>query len=123
MATSDFESIFNDSVIPVFESFFGVAVRLARGPLLTAEFTARRSDVVHEAVGQDFGLEIRVIMRDFLLPVASVVIDGDEIEPRTGDRLMEGSEVFEVLPPDANTPSVERPAGGHDWLVHTKRVQ
>lgn len=118
-----FETTFNDSVMPTFEDLFGATVRLARGALLTAEFTARRGDREYTAMGQEFGLEVKVTMRDFLLPVASVVIDGDEIEPRTGDRIIEGSETFEILPPDNNTPSVEKPAGGHDWLCHTKRVE
>jgi hypothetical protein len=62
-------------------------------------------------------------MRDFVLPVESLLIDGDQIEPRTGDRIQEGSEVFEIQPPDEKTPSVELQAGGFEWIVHTKKVE
>lgn len=62
-------------------------------------------------------------MRDFVLPVASVVIDGDTLEPRTGDRITEGDEVFEIQPYDTNKPSVELQAGGFEYLVHTKKIE
>jgi hypothetical protein len=57
------------------------------------------------------------------MPVTSVVIDGDTVEPRTGDRILEGTEVFEIQPPDENKLSVELQAGGYEWLCHTKRVE
>lgn len=123
MASSEFESMFNDFVKPVLQDLFGVTVLLARGHLTTDEFTARRGDREHSAIGQDYGLEVTVSMRDFLLPVTSLVIDGETIEPRTGDRIHEGDEVFEIQPPDSKKPSVELQAGGYDWLVHTKRVK
>lgn len=108
---------------PVLNREFGVLVCLTRGVQSTEEFTARRGDRTHEAIGQEFGLEVKITMRDFLLPVASVAIDGETIEPRTGDRITEGDEVFEIQPPDERKPSVELQAGGYDWLVHTKRIQ
>jgi hypothetical protein len=45
------------------------------------------------------------------------------LEPRTGDRIIEGDEVFEIQPIDANKPSVELQSGGYEWLVHTKKVE
>jgi hypothetical protein len=50
------------------------------------------------------------------------LIDGDLIEPRTGDRILEGDETFEIQPPDQTKPSVELQAGGIEWVVHTKRI-
>lgn len=120
---SRFESTFQGRVIPAAERAFGVTVTFARGVLTSEEFTARRNDRMHNAIGAEYGLEIRITMRDYILPAASVVVDGDEIEPRTGDRITEGDEIFEIQPPDANTPSVELQAGGYEWIVHTKRVE
>jgi len=117
------EVMVQTSGTPIVQWLHGVLVCLTRGVQSTDEFTARRNDRIHNAIGQEFGLEVKITMRDFLLPVASVVIDGLEIEPRTGDRITEGSEVFEIQPPDDRKPSVELPAGGYDWLVHTKRIQ
>jgi hypothetical protein len=120
---SRFDQRFQQFAAPLFDREFGVTVCLARGVYVTAEFTARRNDREHAAIGAEYGIEVKIQMRDFLLPVASVAIDGDVVEPRTGDRVIEGDEVFEIQPPDANKPSVELQAGGFDWLVHTKRVQ
>lgn len=118
-----FESRFQTRVIPAAERAFGVLIRFQRGFNLSAEFTSRRADRIYEAIGAEYGIEIKITMRDFVLPVASVVIDGDTLEPRTGDRIIEGEEVFEVQPIDANKPSVELQSGGYEWLVHTKKVE
>lgn len=120
---SRFENRFQALAVPAFEREFGVLVRFTRGINVSDEFTARRNDRTHKALGAEYGIEIRIMMRDFILPLASVVIDGDVIEPRTGDRITEGDEVFEIQPPDDKTPSVELQAGGFEWLVHTKRVE
>jgi len=118
-----FESTFQTRVIPAAERAFGVSIQFQRGVNLSAEFTARRADREYIAIGAEYGIEIKITMRDFLFPVASVVVDGDTLEPRTGDRITEGTEVFEVQPIDANKPSVELQAGGYEWLVHTKKVE
>lgn len=102
---------------------FGVLVRFCRGIRVSDEFTARRNDREYAAIGAEYGIEIKITMRDFVLPVASLLIDGDAIEPRTGDRITEGDEIFEIQPPDENRPSVELQAGGYEYLVHTKKVE
>lgn len=118
-----FESAFKDRVLLAANRAFGVLVRLVRGKLATAEFTARRGDREYTAIGHEYGIEVTILMRDFMLPVASVVIDGDTVEPRTGDRIIDDGETFEISPPDENRPSVELPPGSSDWLVHTKRIK
>ena len=116
-----FEATFADRVIPAANRAFGVSVYFVRGGLFTPAFTARRGDREHVAIG-DEGIEITITMRDFMLPVADLLIDGDLIEPRTGDRIIEGDETFEIQPPDQTKPSVELQAGGIEWVVHTKRI-
>ena len=101
---------------------FGVSVTFIRGIYSSAEFTVRRNDIEHKTIDGN-GIPVSITMRDFVLPVASVVIDGDTVEPRTGDRILEGSEVFEIQPPDENKLSVELQAGGYEWICHTKRVE
>lgn len=120
---SRFEDRFQALAVPNFEREFGVTVRFVRGVNVSEEFTARRNDRTHKAMGAEYGIEVRIAMRDFILPVASVVVDGDAVEPRTGDQVKEGDEVFVIQPPDENTPSVELQAGGYEWIVHTKRVE
>ena len=74
MSFSEFDSVFKDMVVPTFQDYFGVSLTLTRGPLSTAAFTGRRADREHSAIGQEFGLEVKIVMRDFLLPVASFVV-------------------------------------------------
>lgn len=120
---SRFEQRYQARSIPKLNRSFGVLIRFQRGINLSAEFTARRSSRNYTAIGAEYGIEIKITMRDFVLPVASVVIDGDTLEPRTGDRITEGDEVFEIQPIDQNKPSVELQSGGYEWLVHTKKVE
>lgn len=119
---SRFESTFQSRVLLAAERAFGVSVTFIRGIYSSAAFTCRRNDVEHKVIDQD-GIPVMITMRDFVMPVASVVIDGDTVEPRTGDRIIEGSEVFEIQPPDQNKKSVELQAGGYEWICHTKRVE
>jgi hypothetical protein len=117
-----FETSFQERVIPGLERVFGVSVTLTDGTYTTDAFTARRSNKTFETEGNEFVLGVSFVMRDFLLPVASCVLDDAAVTPRTGFRITEGSEVFEIQPPDESTPSVELQTGGFDYLVHTKRV-
>ncbi len=117
-----FEQRFQARSVPMLNRTFGVSVTFIRGIYSSAAFTCRRNDVEHKVIDQD-GIPVMITMRDFVIPVASVVIDGDTVEPRTGDRIIEGSEVFEIQPPDQNKKSVELQAGGYEWICHTKRVE
>lgn len=117
-----FEQRFQSRAVPMLNRTFGVLVTFVRGIYSSGEFTARRNDIEHKAIDGN-GIPISVTLRDFVLPVASVVIDGDTVEPRTGDRILEGTEVFEIQPPDQNKLSVELQAGGYEWICHTKRVE
>jgi hypothetical protein len=119
---SRFEQRFQAVSVPRLQSEFGVAVKFIRGIYSSSEFTARRNDIEHRTIDGD-GIPISITMRAFVLPAASVVIDGDTVEPRTGDRIIEGTEVFEIQPPDENKLSVELQAGGYEWICHTKRVE
>ena len=118
-----FESTFQTRVLPAANRAFGVTVRFCRGVYVSDEFTSRRNDRVYTAIGAEYGIEIKITMRDFVMPVETLLIDGDAIEPRTGDRIIEGDEVFEIQPIDQNKPSVELQAGGYEYLVHTKKIE
>lgn len=120
---SKFETRFLSVAVPQLQRQFGVTARFARGVYVSEEFTARRSDRIHNAIGAEYGIEIKITMRDFVLPVATLLIDGDSVEPRTGDRIIEGTEIFEIQPPDENRPSVELLAGEFEYLVHTKKIE
>ena len=117
-----YEQRFQARAVPMLNRTFGVSVTFIRGIYSSAAISARRNDIEHKTIDGN-GIPISITMRDFVLPVTSVVIDGDTVEPRTGDRILEGTEVFEIQPPDENKLSVELQAGGYEWICHTKRVE
>lgn len=117
-----YEQRFQARAVPMLNRTFGVSVTFIRGIHSSQEFTARRNDVEHKTIDAN-GIAVSITMRDFFVPVDSAVIDGDTVEPRTGDRIMEGTEVFEIQPPDENKQSVELQPGGYEWICHTKRVE
>lgn len=82
-----------------------------------------RDDRRVDALGLEYNVPVRVTDRIYTLPVATLLIDGCRIEPRTGDRIIEGTEVFELQPPDDSTQVSEMQIGNFEWLVHTKKIE
>lgn len=66
--------------------------------------------------------DVRFVMRSFVMPIASVIIDGEQTKPRTGDRIIEDDFVFEVQPMADGKAAVEPTNSGHDWIVHAKLI-
>jgi hypothetical protein len=125
---SRFETTYRDRVVPAANRAFGTTVTLVRGSETTEPFTARRGDRDYQSIGQEFGIEVTILMRDFLLPVdalffGSDLMTRDPATPRTGDRIVDGDEVFEIQPPDESRPSVELRPGAFEYLVHTKKIK
>jgi hypothetical protein len=81
-------------------------------------FTARRS----EEVERDPSLDIDVTVRKYMLPIDKVLINSVQVEPRTGDEILEGDDVFEILPSDGGPPSVTKTIGNFDWQIYTKKT-
>lgn len=119
---SGFDSAFRTYAIPALARFFGTSVQLVRGSSTSVAFTARRGDREYKSMGAEYGIEVTILMRDFMLPIASVVLNEIAVEPRVGDRIIDGDETFEIQPPDEHRPAVEKPPGASDWLVHTKKI-
>lgn len=99
-----------------------VDVILSRGSMRSEAFAARRRDMEHEAIGQEIGLEAKILMRDYMLPASLCVIGAAAVEPRAGDLIIEGDEAYEIQHPDANTPACVTLPGGLQYLAHTKRL-
>jgi hypothetical protein len=118
-----FERTFNERVIPAANRGFGVEVVVSFGVQTSEPFTARRSAKDYRSEGSKYGIEVAKTLRDYLLPVASIVFQGAQVEPK---KLFvvhetETGESFEVLAPDEDTPAVELMPGGFEWLVHTRK--
>lgn len=100
----------------------GASVTFKSGPFVSDPFDVRRKPFENEAFGQEIGIEIRVIKRTYYLPAEFVLVGGEVFEPRTGDRIIEGAEEYEIFPPDEATAAVSPFNGGLEWEVHTKKV-
>jgi hypothetical protein len=116
------EEIFRTSAVPVLESTHGVLVRLKRGTDESVLFTARRAGVDYDTPGADFGLQVVVRMRDYILPANEILIDSEITKPQHRDKLLEGSEVLEIVPV-GKFPAVEYQPATNEYLVHAQLIQ
>lgn len=117
------ETTFNTRAMAACERLFGVDVTFTRSGVGTSDsFTARRDERGYILLGSEIGITARIEVRDFLLPINSVVISATTYEPRVGDRIIEGTEVWEIHHPDDSTPAVQPEDGGHDWRCHCKLI-
>ena len=121
MTANTFEATFRDRVITTAKRGFGVSVTLERDGVSTASFKARRHGLEYEVIGAELGFPTKIVGRDYLLLASDVTFGGGEIEPQEGDRIVEGTEIFEIMPLN-NKPAAELKPGGFEWLVHTKKV-
>lgn len=119
---SDFEVAFNTLAVPIMQDYFGVTVCIARGALVSAEFTARRQKVDNIAIGQDVGIKFNSETWDFVIPASGVEFGGEVYKPKQGDRIIEGEDVYEILPLDEFILPVQNQPGGYEYIVHTKKV-
>ena len=109
---SRFEQRFQSFASPVLDREFGVTVTIYRDGESSGEFTARRS------LSTDYGLDVKVSMRDFILPVSGLVINGVTITPEAGDQIFEGDHVYELQPLESGKLAAELLPGGFDYLAH-----
>jgi len=115
-----FQESFNTRVIPAGDRAFGKLVTFRRGGLESEPFTAQTEHREYDVVDAK-GFLIRVVSRDFMFPVAAIVLAGETVEPRSGDVLVAGDDEFELLPL-GTTPAVELMSGDFRYRVHTKKV-
>jgi hypothetical protein len=100
----------------------GESIVYKRGSDSSDPFVATWSDHTYETAGTD-GSPVSFLSRDFVFVKPILIIDGEVKTPRKRDRIVLGSEEFEVLPVGDMKPAVEELQGGFRWLVHTKRVE
>ena len=116
-----FAQRFESVAMPIMEDQFGAAVVYLAGARQTAAFTGIGSNAEYESIELETGLPIKVVSRDWLLPIASLIASGVAIEPRAGHRITEAGIEYEVCP-IAGRPAVEPHADGYRVLVHSQRV-
>ena len=108
----------------MFAEAFGAAVTYVYG---NSEIAVTAEAVMHDYdVQRTYDVPETIQSRDYVISAASLVIGGEAIEPRTGNKIKEtinGSlEIFQVMPL-GNRPEAEHTdASGTSWLIHTKHI-
>jgi len=121
MAQNRFEAAF-DRRRTAAQRAFGVEIYLQRGDVQTGLITARRPPNDYSVIGQEIGLAQDVVDREWIIAVADYAFGGTAKKPLRGDRIVEGEEVFEIMPDDIG-PAAELMSGGVEWKVRTKQVR
>jgi len=122
--TSIADQLWQDVGAPLSKELFGVPVQLKRAGVLSNVITAIADQVTYQVIDQE-GFLTSYTSRDYTLPVAEVIWNGEVKEPRKGDIVVETingvvSE-FEITPMAKNSATSLKP-NGFDWLVHTTQV-
>jgi hypothetical protein len=118
---SRFSAQFETVAMPMLETQFGVEVTYWAGYRSTETLTALVTDKEYESIELESGLPVKLVARDWLIPAASIVIDGEVVTPKAGHRIIEGDEEYEVVP-IAGRPAVELQHGNYRYLLHSQRV-
>ena len=116
---SQLDDLFQTYAAPTQQFWFGVQVKLRRGPRETADVAATWSRLPEE-VDLEF-IPTNITERLFRIDVAAYVIDEARVKPQKHDRIIEGDVTFEVLPTEG-APEFELSGDGFSWLIRTKRV-
>lgn len=119
---------FEDSIAEELESVFfdtnefAKPVTIKRGQSETADVAAKVVNREYETVEED-GIVTLTRVHDFDFIATQYAIRGSQVEPRTGDRIVNAAgEIFEVSP-IAGQQVFQPTASGRVIRVHTKRVQ
>ena len=122
MAATSFDTLFEVRAMPALERLHGTTVTLSRGADTSPDITGViRGDVEYEDIGGKFGFPIKLTSRMYVLPKSKVLISAVEVEPREGDRINDGSEVFEIHK-QGKEPAVKLDSSGNRWEVLTEKV-
>ncbi|HDZ20085.1 MAG TPA: hypothetical protein ENH78_02175 [Phycisphaerae bacterium] len=114
----------------MFAEAFGGEVTYVYG---SSEITVTAEASLHDYEVQDpHGVFETIQSRDYVISAAALVIDGEPITPRAGNKIKEtinGSiEIFQVMPLGRTNRFGDRPAAEHtdtsetSWLIHTKHI-
>lgn len=104
---------------PAHEHWFGVTVTLKRGPRETTGVPATWSRPP-ETVDDEF-IPTTVTERIFRIAVTSYVINGERVEPKKHDRIVDSGITYEVLPTE-EMPEVQHSDDLNSWLIRAKKV-
>jgi hypothetical protein len=73
-------------------------------------------------VDDGYGGIVRFESRDFLIAASDLVLAGEVFNPQRGDRISDGSQVYEVMAPGKEDVCRPSDSYGVTWRIHTKQV-
>lgn len=79
------------------------AVTYARGED-SVEIEATRARTIFR-LPEDYGVEVRVVMRDYLITAADLILDESLVEPQDGDTITDAGKTYEIMGPNVDEPS------------------
>jgi hypothetical protein len=95
-------------------------VTFQRGTKTCTIEDAIRTEATYDVQGPD-GLMTQVSSIDWFLPQDNVLIGGEQVEPKTNDRIIDADDkTFEPMKLSPNQPAVIPHCRNEFWCVHTK---
>ena len=108
----------------MFAEAFGGDVTFVYG---SSEITVTAEAVLHDYEVQDaHGVFETIRSRDYVISAAALVIGGEPITPRAGNKVKEAingsTEIFQVMPLGDRPAAEHTDTSGTSWLIHTKHI-
>ena len=120
---SQLDDFFQTYAMPAIQHWFGVRLTLQRGPRQTTDVAATWSRPPDEIDVE--GMPLRITNRVYRIAAQDYVINGQIVEPKRSDLLIETihgqATTFEILPTE-NMPAFERDGDGYHWIIRAKRI-
>lgn len=96
-------------------------ITYSRGDL-SATMLSKPARSFYEVADNSVGF-VKTEVRDEIIGVGEMVLDGDPIRPKVGDRITDGDYVYEVAPPATNVNEWEwTSAHRTSYRIHTKVI-
>ena len=108
------------AAVPILHEVFGTVVTLRRGSRQTTGVVADWN-VTNEPTTERDGLLTQPIERTWYVDKSAYVFSGEAARPQTGERLDDGTDLWEIVPDGAR--EAVRDTGSEQWAIDTKRVE
>lgn len=118
---SNFDQAFELAAAPQLDEWFGTTVKLKRDAIESNSFTAVWSAQEFHSEEHDTGIANVIRRRVYCFLKTDAVIASDQVTPRAGDYLVDGTEKMKISAVGGK-PAVEEEPGGYRWLVRTDRL-
>lgn len=119
--SSAFETMWNATAGPAFQAVFGGVVTIRRGTVSTTGVTAQKF-LGERTMETGDGGTLKFYGAAWVIAKSEYAFSGTASEPRNGDRIIDGGEIWEVTPIEGIAEVSEQP-GAEEWLIMTKRIR